>query len=121
MPKRETIEAFIAMVEAGNFDMAMERFYGEDATTQENQDAPRQGLATLIEGERRTMARARNITARCVRPFLIEGDTVVIRWHFDFELMDGRKIVLDEIAHQRWQGEKMQGEKFFYDPKQMGR
>jgi hypothetical protein len=35
--------------------------------------------------------------------------------------MDGRKIVLDEIAHQRWQGEKMQEEKFFYDPKQMSR
>ena len=121
MPKRETIEAFVAMVEAGHFDTAMERFYAEDATMQENQDTPRQGLATLIEGERRTMARSRNITARCVRPFLIEGDTVVIRWHFDFELMDGRKIVLDEIAHQRWRSEKMQEEKFFYDPRQMGR
>ena len=98
MPKRETIEAFIAMVEAGHFDTAMERFYAEDATMQENQDAPRKGLATLIE-----------------------GDTVVIRWRFDFEFLDGRKIVLDEIAHQRWQGEKMQEEKFFYDPKQMSR
>ena len=68
MPKRETIEAFVAMVEAGRFDTAMERFYAEDASMQENQDAPRQGLATLIEGERRTMARSRNITARCVRP-----------------------------------------------------
>ena len=121
MPARDTIEAFIAMVEAGNFDTAMERFYADDATMQENQDAPRKGLANLIERERRTMAGSRHITAQCVRPFLIDGDTVVIRWHFDFELMDGRKIVLDEIAHQRWQGEKLQEEKFFYDPKQMGR
>lgn len=121
MPRRETIEDFIAIVEKGQFDTAMERFYAEDATMQENQDAPRQGLPALIEGERRTMARSRNITAQCLRPFLIEGDTVVIRWRFEFELMDGRKIVLDEIAHQRWRGEKMQEEKFFYDPKQMGR
>jgi hypothetical protein len=121
MPKRETIEAFITMVEAGAFDTAMERFYADDATMQENQDPPRKGLATLVEGERRTMARSRNIKAQCLRPFLIDADTVVIRWHFEFELTDGRKVDLDEIAHQRWQGEKMQEEKFFYDPKQMGR
>lgn len=120
MPKRETIESFIAMVEAGDFDTAMERFYADDATMQENQDAPRKGLAALIEGERRTMARSRNIKAKCIRPFLIDGDTVVIRWLFEFELGDGRKIVLDEIAHQRWEEEKMREEKFFYDPKQMG-
>jgi hypothetical protein len=56
-----------------------------------------------------------------VQPFLIEGDTVAIRWHFEFEFSDGHSIILDEIAHQRWAGEKMREEKFFYDPKQMGR
>ncbi len=121
MPKRETVEEFVALVEAGAFDRAMERFYAEDASMQENQDPPRQGLEALVEGERRTMARSRNITARCVRPILIEGDTVAIRWLFAFEFSDGRSIVLDEIAHQRWTGEKMREEKFFYDPKQMGR
>ena len=121
MPKRETVESFIALVEAGSFDTAMERFYADDATMQENQDPPRNGLAVLIEGERRTMARSRNIKAKCIRPALIEGDTVVIRWHFEFEFGDGRRIVLDEIAHQRWRDEKMCEEKFFYDPKQMGR
>ena len=121
MPKRGTVESFIALVEAGDFVTAMERFYAADATMQENQDPPRKGLATLIEGERRTMARSRNIKAKCVRPALIDGDTVVIRWLFEFELNDGRKIELAEIAHQRWREEKMYEEKFFYDPKQMGR
>jgi SnoaL-like domain len=121
MPKRETIEEFVALVEAGAFDTAMERFYAEDASMQENQEPPRQGLKALIEGERRTMARSRNIIARCVRPILVEGDTVAIRWHFEFEFNDGGTIVLDEITHQRWVGEKMRDEKFFYDPKQMGR
>lgn len=121
MPRRETVEAFIAVVEAGKFDTAMERFYADDATMQENQDPPRKGLAALIEGERRTMERSRSIKAQCMRPVLIDGDTVVLRWHFEFEMMDGRNIVLEEIAHQRWREEKMLEEKFFYDPKQMGR
>lgn len=121
MPKRATVEEFVALVEAGAFDTAMERFYAEDASMQENQDPPRQGLTALIEGERRTMARSRNIKAKCVRPIFIEGDSVAIRWHFAFEFHDGGSIVLHEMAHQRWVGEKMQEEKFFYDPKQMGR
>ena len=121
MPKHETVEEFVALVEVGAFDTAMERFYADDASMQENQDPPRQGLTALIDGERRTMARSRNITARCVRPILIEGDTVAIRWHFEFQFNDGRSIVLDEIAYQRWARGKMREEKFFYDPKQMGR
>jgi hypothetical protein len=121
MPKRATVEEFVALVEAGAFDTAMERFYAEDASMQENQDPPRRRLTALIEGERRTMARSRNIKAMCVRPVFIEGDTVAIRWRFAFEFHDGRSIMLDEMTHQRWDGEKMQEEKFFYDPKQMGR
>lgn len=120
MPKRETIEEFVALVEAGAFDTAIERFYGDDASMQENQDPQRQGLKTPIDGEWHTMARSRDIKAKCARPVLVEGDTVAIRRHFEFEFNDGRNIVLDEITHQRWVGEKMPEEKFFYDPKQMG-
>ena len=121
MPSRETVEEFVALVEAGAFDTAMERFYADDASMQENQDPPRRGLTALIEGERRTMARSQNIKATCVRPILIEGDTVAIRWHFEFEFRDVRSIVLDEMTHQRWGGDKMGEERFFDDPKQMGR
>ena len=121
MPKRETVEEFVALVEAGAFDTAMERFYAEDASMQENQDPPRHGLTALVEAERRTMASARNIKAQCVPPILIEDDTVAIRWRFAFEFSDGHRIILDEMTHQRWSGEKMREEQFFYDPKQMGR
>ena len=121
MPSRETVEALIAMVEAGQFDTAIERFYAEDASMQENLDPPRHGLADLVEGERRTMARSKNIRAQCVRPFLIDGETVAIRWLFEFEQNDGRKVVLDEIAYQLWRGDKIVKERFYYDPKQLGR
>ena len=44
-----------------------------------------------------------------------------MRLHLTFEFGDGRSIVLDEMTPQRWSGDKMREEKFFYDPKQMGR
>jgi hypothetical protein len=121
MPRRETVEAFIALVEAGGFDTAIERFYAEDASMQENLDPPRQGRDLLVAGERAVMARAKAIRAQCVRPFLIDNDLVVIRWLFEFEQNDGRKVVLDEIAYQHWRGEAIAKERFYYDPRQMGR
>ena len=50
---------------------------------------------------------------------LIEGDTVVIQWIFEFDLRDGSLLHIEELAHQTWQGEQIARERFFYDPSQM--
>jgi hypothetical protein len=119
MPSRKTVEAFVAMVEKGQFDTAMERYYAADASMQENLGAPRTGLDVLVAGERGVMARYPRVEARCIRPVMISDDQVAIRWLFTFTLKDGTTRTLDEIACQRWSGEKMQEERFYYDPKQM--
>ena len=54
-----------------------------------------------------------------MQPVLISGDSVAIRWLFTFTLADGTSRTLDEIAWQRSRGEKMQEERFYYDPRQM--
>lgn len=43
MPKRERVMALVAMVEQGRFVEAIEEFYAEDATMQENNAPPRGG------------------------------------------------------------------------------
>jgi len=65
------------------------------------------------------MASAREIRSQCVRPVLIEGDTVVIQWIFEFDLRDGSRLHIEELAHQTWQGGQIVRERFFYDPSQM--
>ena len=50
---------------------------------------------------------------------LVDGDRVAIRWLFEFEFLDGRTLRLDEIAWQRWRGDRIVEEKFFYDPAQL--
>ena len=116
MPSRETVEALIAMVESNQHDAAIERFYTEDASMQENGGAPRTGRDALVANERKILAAAKEISSRCVRPALIDGDTVVIHWIFDFAFRDGRTLHVDELAHQTWRGEKICRERFFYDP-----
>jgi len=116
MPSRETIEALIAMVESNQHDAAIERFYTEDASMQENGGPPRTGRDALVANERKILAAAKEVTSRCVRPVLIDRDTVVIHWIFDFAFRDGRTLHVDELAHQTWRGERIWRERFFYDP-----
>ena len=63
-------------------------------------------------------ARARSVTSRCVRPVFVNGDKVVIRWIFHFEWLDGTATHMEELAWQRWEGERIAEETFFYDPAQ---
>jgi ketosteroid isomerase-like protein len=119
MPSHATLEAFIATVEANHHDEAIERFYTPDASMQENLEPPRNGRDGLIARERAVMARFKEIRSKCVRPVFVEGDRVVIRWIFEFVREDGKTTAMDELAYQRWQGEKVAEERFYYDPAQM--
>jgi hypothetical protein len=118
MPSTETLERFVASVESNAHVEAIEEFYTEGATMRENMAPPRVGRATLMAQERATLARVRSVQSRCVRPVLVNGDTVVVRWIFRFEGLDGRVRELQELAWQRWEGERIAEEQFFYDPAQ---
>lgn len=118
MPTSDTLERFIALVESNAHDVACEEFYTEDSTMQENQGTPRVGRSAHVDNERNVMARAHAITSTCVRPVLVNGDHVVIRWIFHFEWRDGSATHMEELAWQRWEGERIAQETFFYDPAQ---
>ena len=118
MPSPDALQRFIARVESNAHVEAVQEFYTEGATLQENQDAPRVGRDAAVANERRVMARARSISSICVRPALVTGDHVVIRWIFRFEWLDGSVTCMEELAWQRWEGERIAEETFFYDPAQ---
>jgi hypothetical protein len=41
-----------------------------------------------------------------------------VRWIFRFEWNDGSVTQMEELACQRWEGERIAEETFFYDPAQ---
>lgn len=118
MPSPQTLERFIAMVERNDHAQACELFYTEHSTMQENQGSPRVGRDAHVANERQVMARAESVTSTCVRPVLVNGDHVVIRWIFQFTWRDGSVTRMEELAWQRWEGERIGEETFFYDPAQ---
>jgi len=121
MPTAETLERFIARVEQNAHVEAVEEFYTEDASMQENQSVPRIGRDAHAENERKVLARTKSLTSKCVRPVFVNGDKVVIRWIFQFEWRDGTTTRMEELAYQRWVGERIAEETFFYDPAQRAR
>jgi hypothetical protein len=119
MPTPQTLERFIARVEENAHAEAIEEFYAEDASMQENQAAARRGRDHLVAHERKVMGRAHSVRSTCVRPVLVDGPIVVVRWVFEFEWHDGTRTRIEELAYQRWQGERIAEEQFFYDPAQL--
>jgi ketosteroid isomerase-like protein len=118
MPSADTLERFIARVVSNAHAEAIEEFYTEDASMQENNEPPRVGRDVLVAHEKRALSMAASVTSECVRPVFANGDHVVIRWIFEFTGHDGSKRRIEELAYQRWQGERIAQEQFFYDPKQ---
>jgi hypothetical protein len=118
MPSPDTLARFIARVESNAHVEAIQEFYTENATMQENNEPPRVGRDTLVAHEARALAMAASVTSQCVRPVFSNGNHVVIRWIFEFTGKDGSKRRIEELAYQRWEGERIAQEQFFYDPKQ---
>jgi hypothetical protein len=119
MPTTEALERFIALVEQNAHVDAVEGFYTEDASMQENQSSPRIGRASHVANERRVLAKAKTMTSTCVRPVFVNGDRVVIRWIFRFEWLDGSVTRMEELAYRRWEGDRIAAETFFYAPAQL--
>jgi hypothetical protein len=119
MPTTETLERFIALVEQNAHVAAVEAFYTVDASMQENRSAPRVGRDSHVANERRVLSKAKTLVSTCVRPVFVNGDFVVIRWIFRFGWMDGSVTHMEELAYQRWDGERIAEETFFYDPAQL--
>ncbi len=119
MPKLSTVESFIQAVEEQPHDQVIQDFYTEDASIQENQKEPRVSKDVLLQYERAALQKAERVESKCIRPFFIEQNQVMIRWQFKFYWKNQTVSEIEEVAHQVWEGEKIKMEQFFYDPQQM--
>ena len=115
MPSPERVREFIARVEAKDHLGAIEDFYHQNASMQENMGEKRVGMEALLAGEAAALKRMGGApVSRCLR-FAVNGDMVFINW--TFEMSGGeKKRVLDEIAVQTWRGDRIAEERFYYDP-----
>jgi ketosteroid isomerase-like protein len=117
MPERRRVEAFIATVVRGDYVQAIADFYCEDASMRENDQPPRRGRDRLIAHEKEVLARVTRILTHPAPVFLVDGEFVAINWRFDITDRAGITRRMDELSLQRWRGDRVAEERFFYDPK----
>jgi ketosteroid isomerase-like protein len=115
MPSRSRLDEFIGVVEAGDHAGAIERYYTEDSSMQENAAPPRVGRDVLVAHERAVLARMSHVYSKAVSS-VVEGDRVAIHWIFELTDKSGQIRRVDEVALQQWRGDKIFRERFFYDP-----
>lgn len=115
MPTRERVQQFIAAVESGAHVEAIRDFYVEGATMRENGAEPRRGRDTLMQHEANVLQRVQNMRTHPAQGFTVDGDRVAIHWVFDSTSRKGDTYRIDEIAWQRWDGDRIAEERFFYD------
>jgi ketosteroid isomerase-like protein len=115
MPTRTRLDEFIAVVESGDHAGAIERYYTEDSSMQENTAPPRVGRDGLVAHERAVLVRMSHVYSKAISS-VVEGDHVAIHWNFELTDKSGKVRRIDEVALQEWRGDKIFRERFFYDP-----
>ena len=115
MPERARVEAFIAAVVSGDHVGAIRDFYTEGASMQENLGEARRGREVLMAHEAKALARLERMHTHPPRALVVDGDRVVVHWVFDAIGKDGSARRLEELAIQRWEGDRIAEERFFYD------
>lgn len=119
MPSTERVRSFISRVEQQDYVGAIAHFYHEDATMQENLGPMREGRDALMAHEMEIMFRYGAMPVRKVERFAINGNLVFINWVFEMTIPGVGKRLLDEVAMQVWDGDRIKSERFYYDPAQI--
>ena len=112
----EQVATLTGLIQSSQTLAAMERFYADDVTMQENETPPRVGKAVCLEHERRMLAGTTDFSARLIRQAIDEPNGVVFsEWGYSFTDLSGQRFSLTEVSVQQWDKELIQSEKFYYN------
>jgi len=119
MPTLERVTQFANRVLSNEHARAIEEFYHEDATMQENLSPPRGPRSALVAAEERVLSAHTGVVTKSNGPVFVSGDHSVIHWIFEFTRPNGTVMRIEELAYQTWRGYRIAAERFYYDPAQM--
>ncbi|MET0389088.1 MAG: nuclear transport factor 2 family protein [Polyangiales bacterium] len=98
----------------GHNDAAIERFYADDATLQENNEPPTVGKAAILARERGFVENVAESKPTVLHSFAVGDGVTFSEWTYDMTFKDGTRFVLHEIARRHWQDGKVVRERFYY-------
>jgi hypothetical protein len=104
------------LIEAGQTIEAMERFYADAVTMQENQGRLRVGKVVCLAHEKQMLEDVSSFKGVLLNQAINELNGVVFsEWQYDFLIKSGEKQRLIEVSVQQWRNGQIQTEKFYYN------
>lgn len=117
MSLREQLTHFIKLVESGNSVPAIEQFYADDVVVFENHELARAGREKSVAYEREALAKHAEAPRTKAVSMACDEATgrAFIEWLIRWKTADGTWMRLDEVAAQRWSGDHIVEERFYYE------
>ena len=111
----QSVTSLQSLIQEGKTIEAMERFYAENVTMQENNDALRVGKAVCIAHESASLARVKAMQGT-LKNYAINEETgrVFQEWTYQFTNHKDQTFTLNEVSLQTWENDQIVSERFFY-------
>ncbi|MFL9481928.1 hypothetical protein ACI6Q2_04060 [Chitinophagaceae bacterium LWZ2-11] len=113
---KECVRELNRLIIAGKTIEAMEVFYHNDVTMQENNDTVREGKQVCIDHEKKVLERTKEIKSKLISQAIDEVNSVVLsEWEFVFVNKENHTFIIQEVAVQRWKDDHIYQETFYHN------
>ncbi len=113
----DNAKALNDMIFSGQIMDAFEKFYHEDVTMTEATGESWSGKATNRQREEQFVASVKEIHGGGIEGITsneADATTMVESW-LDLTFQDGNRMKLEQVAVQKWQGDQIIKERFYYN------
>lgn len=112
---KEIVLDLNALIENGETVKAIELYYAEHVTMQENEEAPRVGKEVNLAQEKKNVAGVKAAKCTLLRQVIDETQGLVFsEWQLIFTYPNDETYQITEISTQEWQNGLIIKEKFYY-------
>ncbi len=117
MSYKSQVKELYDMIFQGQIMEGFEKFYGENVTMIEASGEAFEGKDTNREREKQFVASVKEFHGGGVEGMTSDeeaGITMVENW-MDVTFQDGNRVKMEQIARQKWDGDKIVEERFYYN------
>lgn len=113
---KHKVEGFNKLVTSGETVRAMELYYADDVSLQENEEPPRTGKQACIIREKAALAKF-DLVVKITKQAIDEASGVVFSEYTMIitDKLNAKEMLRKEISVQQWENGLIKNEKFYYN------
>ena len=108
------LDDLLAMLAAGQFLEAQEKYLDDQAVLQEGNDAPKQGKALVMEAESKLLETVTEFRGYTVGASAISGNKSFYEGVMEFVVESGEVVRVEQVVVDTWVDGKIVHERFYH-------